>query len=169
MSHTPGRLRRSRAIVFSRDEQNLTIRVFHTIDRRRGSGPSIVTSSIALSATGETRKCREAVWYNGYTSSSPIVVVITSAENVSISIGSATSSDVCARPLVSTALRADAFRFFVAAALCPAARRRRVVAAFLAMAFRRFVAAAFCPAARRRRVRAALVAAASDLPVLRAI
>ena len=110
---------------------------------------------------------------SGYTSSPVTVVVTTSVENVSISIGSAiTSLDVCAetaRLRVSTALRAAAFRFFVAAALFPAARRCRVVAAFLAAAFRRFVAAAFTPARRRRRVRAALVAAAFGLPGVRAI
>jgi hypothetical protein len=118
------------------------------------------------------RKCREAVSYDGYTSSAAIVVVTTSAEIVSMSIGCAPSADGCAdhaRWRASTAVRGAALRFFVSAAAFPAARRRRVVAAFLAPAFRRFVAAAFLVAARRRRVRAALAAAAFRFPVFRAI
>jgi hypothetical protein len=55
----------------------------------------------------------------GYTSSSMMVEVTTSADNVSISIGSTTTTDAGPegpRPRVSTAWRAAAFRFFVAAA-----------------------------------------------------
>ena len=110
---------------------------------------------------------------DGYMSSSGSAVVRISAENVSITIGSMTTSDDGCREgpglRVSMAVRAEDASLFVTGALRPASRRRRVIAAFFAAAFRRFVAAAFSPAARRRRVRAPLVAATFRLRVFRAI